>query len=206
MNNTKRKILETALILFNTNGLQQVSMRTIANEMNISLGNLSYHFKKREYIIESLYDELVAKIDDDMTRFQLLEVNLQLLFDISSATMNNLFQYRFFLFDFTQILREDPKLKSNYISLLEKRKNQMGNMFTLLSKKGVIRDEQIPGEYENLYRRIQILGDFWLAFAEIEKAEITQETIHEYLMLIIQSIYPYLTKKGKQEYSNLSWT
>ena len=42
--NTKHKILKTALDLFNKEGLDQVSVRRIAVEMNISDGNLRYHF------------------------------------------------------------------------------------------------------------------------------------------------------------------
>ena len=55
MKDTKEIIINTALKLFNTEGLSKVTLRTIANKMGISQGNLNYHFKKRDDIIEALY-------------------------------------------------------------------------------------------------------------------------------------------------------
>lgn len=63
MNNTKQKILIKSLELFNSKGVSKTSLRTIADEVEISVGNLQYHFKKREDIIEALYFQLVEKMD-----------------------------------------------------------------------------------------------------------------------------------------------
>ena len=63
MSETKLKIIKQALLLFNNNGTANVSLRAIAKETGISIGNLQYHFKKREDIIEALYFQLVDKID-----------------------------------------------------------------------------------------------------------------------------------------------
>lgn len=57
--NTKQKILQQALQLFNENGLSNVSLREISEAMDISVGNLQYHFKKREDIVEGLFDEFL---------------------------------------------------------------------------------------------------------------------------------------------------
>ena len=61
MSETKLKIIKQALHLFNNNGTSNVSLRAIAKETGISIGNLQYHFKKREDIIEALYFQLVDK-------------------------------------------------------------------------------------------------------------------------------------------------
>ena len=63
MANTKDKILKTSVRLFNENGLTNVSLRSIADDMKISVGNLQYHFKKREEIINALYFQMVEDID-----------------------------------------------------------------------------------------------------------------------------------------------
>jgi AcrR family transcriptional regulator len=63
-NNTKSKILATALKLFNELGLAKVTLRNIAKKMGISQGNLCYHFKKREDILEALYHQLVTLMDE----------------------------------------------------------------------------------------------------------------------------------------------
>lgn len=52
--NRRDKIINKARELFNKNGYIGVSMRNIADELNISVGNLTYYFKKKEDLIEEV--------------------------------------------------------------------------------------------------------------------------------------------------------
>lgn len=203
MKNTKEKILATALDLFNANGLSKVTLRTIAKKMGISQGNLNYHFKKRDDIIEFLYFELVSTIDKSMIETQSAEINLKLLFDLSKSIMTNFYTYRFFLLDFVQIMKDNKIIKSHYLKLSELREDQFTDLFTALVKKKIMRKEELPNEYCFLYTRFQILGDFWISSAEVVNKRISKRIISNYYTIIIQAIYPYLTPKGKKEYHSL---
>ena len=112
MKKTKEIILDTSLELFNSLGLSKVTLRTISKEMGISQGNLNYHFKKREDIIETLYFQLVQNIDNSMSRIQEPKNPFQLLVSISQTIMFNFYEYRFFLLDFVQIMRENNKIRN----------------------------------------------------------------------------------------------
>lgn len=198
--NTKEIILNTALVLFNTYGLSKVSLRTIANEMGISQGNLNYHFKKRDTIIEALYFQLVIIIDESMAKNKSEEVNLQVLYNASTTIMKNFFDYRFFLLDFVQIIRENKVVKNHYSKLIGIRQEQFMSLFHALIEKDIMRKEILPNEYLFLYNRFQILGDFWISSAKVTNAKITEKTVSEYTELIHQAIFPYLTNKGVKEY------
>ena len=50
----KSEILVKARELFNTNGYNEVSMRNIADALGISVGNLTYHFKRKEDLVEAV--------------------------------------------------------------------------------------------------------------------------------------------------------
>ncbi|WP_166963890.1 TetR/AcrR family transcriptional regulator [Yeosuana marina] len=200
MGNTKEKILSQSLSLFNKEGLAKVTLRTIARAMNISQGNLNYHFKKREDIIETLYHQLVKRIDEALTENQGKEPCLKLLVDISTTIMNSFYDYRFFFLDFVQIMREHESIKAHYLKLSEMRKMQFNNLFKVLIDNGVLREEQLPKEYVYLYDRFQIIGDFWISSAEVVNKRMSKKYIDYYSEVITQAIYPYLTDRGKKEY------
>ncbi|MCF6224203.1 MAG: TetR/AcrR family transcriptional regulator [Flavobacteriaceae bacterium] len=203
MKNTKERILDTALGLFNENGLSQVTLRSIAKKMEISQGNLNYHFKKREDIIETLYFNLVKHIDLKMSNNKEEEVSLKLLLNLSTSIMSDFYEYRFFLLDFVQIMRENKIIKTHYLELSKIRESQFLGLFAVLIKKGIMRKEILHNEYAFLYRRFQILGDFWISSAQLTHKHISKEMIKEYADIINQSIYPYLTEKGKVAYLNV---
>lgn len=203
MKNTKEKIVDTALSLFNSEGLPRVTLRTIAKEMGISQGNLNYHHKKRDDIIEEIYFRLVKDMDASMHKMKESEIGLPLISDISAAVMRNTFKYRFFFLDFAQIMRENDKIRAHYKELVGVRQTQILSLFELMVQGGIMRAAQLPNEYVNLYKRFQIFGDFWMASAEIEKKQISEKIIVEYLEIITQSIYPYLTPKGIKQYKLL---
>lgn len=60
--NLKERILNKALELFNTYGYESVKMRDISSSLNISPGNLTYHFKKKMTLSMQLYSSNVKII------------------------------------------------------------------------------------------------------------------------------------------------
>lgn len=201
MKRTKVIILETALKLFNEEGLPKVTLRTIANTMGISQGNLNYHFKKRDEIIEDLYFKLVAKIDKTINNSTTARNSLEGFLNISKSMLFCFYEYRFFLLDFVQIMRENSKIKAHYAMLLKLREQQFLELLEQLKAEEIIREEQLPNEYRNLYKRGHILSDFWIAAAQTQGNEITLESIDSHFQIMAQGFYPYLTEKGKAIYT-----
>ncbi len=60
---TRERILEAALALFNEYGVPGVATATIAETMNISPGNLYYHFRSKEKIVEALFAQFKQEIE-----------------------------------------------------------------------------------------------------------------------------------------------
>lgn len=52
---TRRQILETALRLFREHGYDGTTMRAIASEAGVSIGNAYYYFKSKEHLIQAYY-------------------------------------------------------------------------------------------------------------------------------------------------------
>ncbi len=52
---TKARILETALEMFQQRGYQETTMRAIANRAGVSLGSAYYYFQSKEQLIQAFY-------------------------------------------------------------------------------------------------------------------------------------------------------
>ncbi|RBP49725.1 TetR/AcrR family transcriptional regulator [Arenicella xantha] len=59
---TRDLILDVALVLLNERGESIVTSVDLAHEMNISPGNLYYHFKGKEQVVEELYAQFHARV------------------------------------------------------------------------------------------------------------------------------------------------
>ena len=60
---TRERILTTALACFNRQGEPGVTTSAIAAEMEISQGNLYYHFHNKEEIVNALFGEFEQQMD-----------------------------------------------------------------------------------------------------------------------------------------------
>ncbi len=199
MNKTKQKILKTALELFNNEGVNNVTLRQIAQEIGISQGNLNYHYKTRQDIIEALYFELVQKMDELMEHSASQLPTLETLYINGVKSMEGLYNYRFILKDALHVIKESEKIKIHYIQLQKVREQQYLHIFKLLVDEGIMRKEEFPNEYSNLYHRMNILGDNWINSQELLNPDL-KNPVEYYSRILFEMIYPYLTSQGKTEF------
>jgi AcrR family transcriptional regulator len=87
---TRERILELSLKLFNEIGEPNVTTTTIAEEMEISPGNLYYHFRNKDDIINSIFSQFEQEIEKRL-RFP----------DDHRATIDEMWSYLQYMVDFT---------------------------------------------------------------------------------------------------------
>jgi AcrR family transcriptional regulator len=61
---TRQLILETALRLFRERGYAETTMRAIAREADVAVGNAYYYFDSKEHLIQGFYDRSQAALRD----------------------------------------------------------------------------------------------------------------------------------------------
>ncbi|NEE07256.1 helix-turn-helix transcriptional regulator, partial [Streptomyces sp. SID7499] len=58
---TRTLILETALRLFAERGYDRTTMRAIAQEAGVSVGNAYYYFSSKEHLVQGFYDRIAGE-------------------------------------------------------------------------------------------------------------------------------------------------
>ena len=93
---TREKILAVSLRLFNEQGYRSVTMRAIADSLSISVGNLTYHFAKKQDIVAALLDDVFAQMTAtaDMPAASLAQID-----SLFSMMLDTLERCAFFFLD-----------------------------------------------------------------------------------------------------------
>ena len=78
---TRQTIVDAATRLFRSSGYQRTTMRAIAAEAGVSLGNAYYYFGSKEHLIQAFYDQLQAehaeRADDVLARERRFSARLE---------------------------------------------------------------------------------------------------------------------------------
>jgi AcrR family transcriptional regulator len=194
--NTRQKILDTALQLFNSRNVDLVTIRDVAKKAGISHGNLCYHFPNIENLVEHLYRQLAAEQDELFTRMTAREVSLETLKASSLESLTMLYRYKFLMLDFVSVMRKNKTIRDHYRKLYKLRKDQFRQIFTWMISQDYLKPEIYPGHYDRVIEQLFIVGDFWMASAEILYEGKEKEKVAHYADIIDQVLFPYLTPKA----------
>jgi len=203
MNETKRKILSASRVLFNEKGFSHVTIRMIALELHMSSGNLNYHFKKREDILEALYFEMVEVFDTRLQQLGTKEIELETVKEDVVSSLKRMIAYRFFWTDLYNLLRLSQKIKSHFQKVHDERYKGYDFLFKHLINKGIMQDFQFKNECDFLIKRMIGFSNTWLYNSFIYDLEINEDYIESQADNLLGMLYPYLTDMGKNQYREL---
>ena len=203
MSKKKKLILETARMLFNERGYSNVTIRMIALKMDMSSGNLNYHYKKREDIFESLYFEMVLEFDRRIDALPSIEVSIsQIKFDILTS-MRRMLDYTFFWTDLYNLLSISDKVKEHFQEVYEKRIAGCFYLFEIMKQKNLMRAAAFELEYNFLAERMIDYGNTWLYSSRLYSNKLNSKNIDYHANTLLSMLFPFLSSKGEKEFKNL---
>jgi AcrR family transcriptional regulator len=115
---TRERILELSLQLFNTYGEPNVNTTIIAEEMRISPGNLYYHFKNKDDIVNSIFQQFEREIDRLLTVPEDRAPNVEDAWLFLHVLFELIWKYRFFYRDLNNLLINNRTLELRFKELL----------------------------------------------------------------------------------------
>lgn len=191
----KSKILETAKQLFNERGFNEVSLADIAGVLGISKGNLAYHFKKKEEIVEAI----LAEIPDDP--FPTTPGDLQELNEFFLHIQTVVQEYAFYFWHYTQLAQVSIEIHEKQRAIYQNNANKLLQTLEALLATGMIRQAEYPEEYRRLVDTLLLSNVFWLPFCNLKQEPVSDLRFQRQAWSIL---YPVLTEQGKRELQNIS--
>ena len=113
---TKDRICEAALRLFNERGYDAVSLRDVAAEADIAIGTLTYHFAKKEDLLAKMLVDLHSGFEGMLDRKSRGTARLVALLDLSAAARVNQERYPFYFRNIDAIARDSESMRVESIA------------------------------------------------------------------------------------------
>jgi AcrR family transcriptional regulator len=205
---TRERILELSLRLFNTMGEPNVTTSAIADEMNISPGNLYYHFHNKEEIVDALFEQFEREIDGLLDtpgkraiHFEDAWLFLHLLFE-------SIWRYRFVYRDLNDLLSRNRKLEVHFRTIAE-RKAQAAKLLC----KALQASEQMQAsdaQIEALATNMVVVTTYWLSYEYVRHArrfadpQYQSEAMARGAFQVLSMLSPYLTSDGQALFERLA--
>ena len=113
---TKNRICETALCLFNERGYAQVSLRDIAKEAGVAIGSLTYHFAKKDDLLTKMLADLHEGFEGMLDHEARGTMRLARMLDLFAAARANQDRYPFYFHNIDAIARDSDAMRDESIA------------------------------------------------------------------------------------------
>lgn len=189
---TRDAILATALRLFNESGTSAVSTNHIAEAQGISPGNLYYHFRNKEAIIQQLFEQLYVRWDQQYVFPTDRAPNLDDLRGMLTATFETNWAYRFIFRELAALLQRDADLKKRWLKVRRRGFQGFAQLFNIFVAAGVLRTAEDDTEITRLTELIWLISEFWLPTLEVAGNTLRTADFYHGVDLMTQILAPYV--------------
>ncbi len=212
---TRERIVDAAIQLFNARGVAAVTTNHVAAHLKISPGNLYYHFRNKEEIVRESFDrmnaeaEAVWQLDSSATdagggKGKRPTVDPTALQRMLVGNLKLYAKYLFFARELPSLLRSDPVLHERYAAISKKRVEQLESVMLPLVDAGLLRDVGDREDLRTLVESAWMVGLFCIPYAETldtapagrltakAQAERTHQAIERGALLVLHIFKPYM--------------
>jgi AcrR family transcriptional regulator len=194
---TRDKIILTSLALYNVRGLATVSNNHVSEEMEISPGNLHYHFKTKQQVVDAIFCEFEKEFSElfvvDMDTISTIE-DLFFILHLSYELM----EYYCFMFrDIDYIITKYPDFKRRLQRIFAQFSDANMRLCSRLVEAGVM--EISATQLNGLATNLLLIFTQWLSFRPFSgNDEMNDETyLSKGVYQAVLLLEPYLNDESK---------
>lgn len=194
---TAERILLTALELFNDSGENNVSCVEIALELDISPGNLYYHYKGKEVMVVALFEMYKERTDKILSSPQDVDLKIEEFFYFLLMVLQSSHMFRFLYHNPADMMAKYPIIGKGFKRLIQSQERS----FNLLLSRYVAQEDMNlnASQQHHLVELISMVftqaTNYYLMKGEDIESE---QYIYECLADILFALTPYMKIEQEQ--------
>src|SRR3569833_1116238 len=158
---TAERILEVSLDLFNRFGEPNVSTTLISAELNISPGNLYYHYPAKDELINSLFDRYEKALNELLHAADNAR-NVEDAWLFFNMLIELIWQYRFLYRDLNDLLSKNRRLETHFQFVLKNKSRAVQAVLDGLGRGSAMRLDS--REAEGVATSMVVVLTYWLSY------------------------------------------
>ncbi|MCC6659026.1 MAG: TetR/AcrR family transcriptional regulator [Rhodocyclaceae bacterium] len=159
---TRERILEAGLRLFNDFGEPNVTTTVIADELNISPGNLYYHFHSKDEIVNALFGDFEREIGETLAAPARRAPDVEDMWLFLHLLFEAIWKFRFLYRDLDELLSRNRLLEVHFKQILAHKVKTAAQLCEGLVASGAM--QASAGEIQALATNMACVATYWLPF------------------------------------------
>jgi AcrR family transcriptional regulator len=200
---TRDRIIQASVELFNEHGERQITTNHIAAHLGISPGNLYYHFRNKNDIIQNIFSEYKEQLEKCFVPHEHSHDAISMLRHSLDGIFELMWRFNFFYANLPDILSRDEKLQVAYREVQVDQFKRMITSVTQLKNNGVlnIEDEDIP----DFVNGLKVTVIFWVSYIKTQNPnkKIEKSMVYQGVMTVLVMLKPYLNDADKAGFKAL---
>ncbi|WP_376690863.1 TetR/AcrR family transcriptional regulator [Wenzhouxiangella sp. EGI_FJ10409] len=199
--NTRERILQAALLLFNEHGEPHVPTNRIADELDISPGNLHYHFRTKGDLIQALFAAYEHRMLELLATPEARDVHVEDIWLFLHLVFETIGEYRFIYRDLSDLCGRFRYVQQRFQGIIKLSMQTARHLSEGLSEQGQLKATE--EELDALVRNIVLVSTFWLSFDQVAERE-AEPRPERAAWQVMSLISPYLVGGAREELSELA--
>lgn len=201
---TRERILAVAHALFNEKGEANVTTGMIAGELNMSPGNLYYHFRNKDEIVERLFARFEERIGiepaaqlDGPGAIEDLWLYLHIMFE-------GIWEFRFLYRNLDDITSRNRRLRVQINRIIDGKTRAVEQLCQGLVGAGAMRASR--EEIRSLAANVLVVATYWLNFQSLRgvRDNASGDELGAGAYHVMALVAPYLVGEAREHFEHLS--